>query len=318
MGSHPDPTTTCSGREVDLDQLIEWELPCPCTDVVFNPTTDIRNLQIFLAEMRDEVSQAGYFQFGDLMWRVHYAPNRFDGATDLQIWDDADGRIGGFTHYAGADDNPEFFLRPELYDSPMASEMIDWAVARARMGEASRIETSCIDADEPKAAFLSKAGFKQFDDPMVFMARSMDIPCGTLDLPADYAIVSHRDRPDLPGVTGVPIAQDAYSALCRAPGYRDELGLRICYQEREIVAGCICWHDDVGNCGEFEPVGTAEGHRGKGLAFAVMAQTLENLSRTGAEVVYVRTGKANAPAIRLYQKLGFVITDEDQGWMLAL
>ncbi len=114
------------------------------------------------------------------------------------------------------------------------------------------------------------------------------------------------------------MAQDAYTALYKAPGYRDELGLRVCYQDREIVAGCICWYDDVGRCGEFEPVGTAEGHRGKGLAYAVMAKALENLSRTRAEMVYVRTGKDNRPAVRLYQKLGFVITDEDQGWGLDI
>ncbi len=147
----------------------------------FSRATDIRKLQAFLAEMRDKVAQAGYFQFGDLMWRIHYAPNHFDAATDLRIWDDDDGRISGFAHYAGADDNPEFFLRPELYDSPMAGEMVDWAVARARMGSAARIETSCIDADRRKAAFLSKAGFKQFDDPMVFMARRMDVPVPTAD-----------------------------------------------------------------------------------------------------------------------------------------
>lgn len=63
-----------------------------------------------------------------------------------------------------------------------------------------------------------------------------------------------------------------------------------------------------------EPVGTVESHRGQGLAAAVLAETLMNLHRYGAEMVYVRTAKANEPAVRLYQKLGFVITNEDHGW----
>jgi len=58
---------------------------------------DVRSLQIFLAEMRKEVSQAGYFQFGDLMWRIHYPPNHFDWTTDLRIWNDGKDRIGGRT-----------------------------------------------------------------------------------------------------------------------------------------------------------------------------------------------------------------------------
>ena len=69
---------------------------------------------------------------------------------------------------------------------------------------------------------------------------------------------------------------------------------------------------------EFEPVGTVEAHRGKGLALAVMVRTMENLRRIGADRVYVRTGKVNTPAVSLYRKLDFAITDEDHGWALSI
>ena len=239
-------------------------------------------------------------------------------STDLRIWSDEDDRIGGFVHYLPSDANPEFFLRPALYDSPMAEEMIAWTVARARAGNASTIETSCIGSDAAKAAFLARAGFRQFDDPMVFMARSLDQPIPRSQLPDGYAIVSAQQRPDLPGVTGQPFTHEAYTAIRNASGYRDDLGLRVCFGDQEIVAGCICWYDDIDNCGEFEPVGTVEAHRGKGLALAVMARTLENLKRIDAKRVYVRTGKANRPAVSLYRKLGFVITDEEHGWALSI
>lgn len=284
----------------------------------FDPETDIRKLQAFLAEMRHEVAQAAYFQFGDLMWRMHYAANSFDASTDLRIWNDEDGRIGSFAHYGASGPNPEFFLRPALYDSPMAEEMIAWTVARARADNASTIETSCIGSDVAKAAFLARAGFQQFDDPMVFMACSLDRPIPQSQLPDGYAIVSARERPDLPGVTGQPFTHEAYAAIRNAPGYREDLGLRVCYRGREIVAGAICWYDDIDNCGEFEPVGTVGAQRGKGLALAVMARTMENLRRLGADRVYVRTGKANTPAVSLYGKLGFTITDEEHGWALSI
>jgi GNAT superfamily N-acetyltransferase len=109
-----------------------------------------------------------------------------------------------------------------------------------------------------------------------------------------------------------------YAQVCSAPGYKHDLGLRVCYQEREIVAGCIGWYDALDRCGEFEPVGTSEAHRRKGLAFAVMAKVMENLKRYGAETVYVRAVKDNVPAVRLYQKLGFRITHEDYGWKRAV
>ena len=114
--------------------------------------------------------------------------------------------------------------------------------------------------------------------------------------------------------TGESITYEEYEYLCNAPGYKNDLGLQVCYQNQEIVSGCICWYDDIDNCGEFEPVGTNGEHRNKGLAFAVMAKTMENLKKYGAHTVYVRTEKDNTSAIRLYQKLGFNITNEDYEW----
>jgi GNAT superfamily N-acetyltransferase len=264
--------------------------------------------------MRHQVAQAAYFQWGDVLWRMYYGRNRFDLAADIRIWSDAGDRIEGFAFYLSVDHNPEFFLRPERYEHPVADELVAWAVDRARRDGATAIETSCIADDKRKAALLRRCGFEPIDDVMVFMARSLDQPLPLADLPEGYAIVSHADRPDLPGVTGTPISRGAYEQVCAAPGYRDDLGLRVCYQDREIVSGCICWYDDLDACGEFEPVGTREDHRGKGLASAVMIKTLEHLRCYDVDTAYVRTYKNNMPAVRLYQKVGFTITAEDHGW----
>ena len=285
----------------------------------FNKDVDIRHLQIFLAEMRHQVSQAAYFQLGDLLWRMHYWRNNFDPAMDLRIWDDADGKIDGFVFYLAPDANPEFLLRPELYDSPTADEMVAWAVARAKMDGASAIETSCTDCDVTKAEFLKRIGFQLMDDDvMVFMERKLDDDVPAFPLPDGYAIIPGVHSPEFAGITGNSYTPEQYAAVCNAPGYQSDLGLRVCYQNREIASGCVCWYDDVDNCGEFEPVGTHKAHRGKGLASAVLAQILANLKRYGADFAYVRTGKDNIPAVRLYQKLGFTITNEDYGWKLPL
>ncbi len=280
----------------------------------FRKTEDVRSLQAFLAEMRHQVSQAAYFQFGDLVWRMHYPPNGFDATRDVRVWEREDGRVEGFVFYFTRDDNPEFFLRPEQYDSRMADEMVAWAVARSRECHAPSIDTSCIDGDARKAAFLSQAGFQPIDDVMVFMERALSDPLPACPLSPGYSIVSALDRPDLAGVARSTLTPDEHAIIYQAPGYRDDLGLRVCCEDRAIVAGCICWYDDIDNCGEFEPVGTKEAHRRKGLASAVITRTMENLRRYGADKVYVRTNEENVLAVRLYQKLGFRITHEDHGW----
>lgn len=286
----------------------------------FDRDGDIRRLQVFLVEMRNRVSQAAYFQFGDLLWRMHYWRNNFDPATDLRIWQGADGNVDGFVFYLARDANPEFLLRPDLYDSSTADEMVAWAVARAIRDGASAIETSCTGSDVAKAKFLRRMGFQQMpDDVMVCMARKLDADLPDYPLPDDdYVIIPGVHSPEFPSITGNPYTPEQYAMVCNAPGYRPDLALRACYQEREIASGCICWYDDVDNCGEFEPVGTHVGHRGKGLASAVMARTLVNLKRCGADMAYVWTYKDNLAAVRLYQKVGFTITDKDCGWRFAI
>ncbi|MGC9349405.1 MAG: hypothetical protein ACP5JG_14800 [Anaerolineae bacterium] len=89
-----------------------------------NSLDDLRRLQRFLVQMRHQVAQAAYFQFGDLIWRTYYPPNGFHVTRDVRIWDRAGGVIDGFVFYLPRDGNPEFFLRPELYNSRIADEMV--------------------------------------------------------------------------------------------------------------------------------------------------------------------------------------------------
>ena len=119
-------------------------------------------------------------------------------------------------------------------------------------------------------------------------------------------------------ITNTPMTAEQYAAIVRAPGYRDDLGLRVCYEGREIVSGGICWYDAVAFSGELEPIGTSAEHRRKGLALAVISRLLANLGNLGAKDAYVRTQKENESAIRLYEKLGFQIADEDVGWVRNL
>lgn len=281
----------------------------------FHDPRDISNLQRFLVEMRHQVGQGAYFQLGDLLWRMHHGPNNFDAAADLRLWRNSAGGIDGFVFHLQCDGNPEFFLRPELYDSVIAGDMLAWALGRARAGNLDYIETSCIDGDAAKSALLSRWGFRLIeDDAMLFMARDLADPIPDATLPEGYTFVSGAERPDLPGVTGRPLSQDAYAYLRQAPGYRDDLGLRVCYENREIVAGCIGWYDALDACGEFEPVGTRADHRRRGLAFAVMAAVMMRLKQYGAETAYIRTYGNNAAAVHLYRKLGFKTVIKDLGW----
>lgn len=275
-------------------------------------TNDIVKLQGFLAEMRNKISQAGYFHLGDLIYRMAKQSNRFDLEKDIRIWEDSD-KIIGFVLYLACENNPEFQIRPEYYNSSLAQEMIQWTIDRAKELKQNNIEVGCLDIDKEKLKFLEKNGFQNLNDSFVCMEMILDqIPI--YSIPDEYSFVTYNERPDLTSITGDDSPTDKNSEIFNSDKYRNDLGIRICFKDKEIVSGCICWYDEIDNCGIFEPVGTNEKHRSKGLAFATMSKALENLKQYGATRVYVHTHENNRPAIKLYEKLGFRITNYDHGF----
>ena len=276
--------------------------------------SDLRKLQQFLSKSRNLTSQASYFQFGDLIFRMHKLSNKFNNKTDIRIWYDDYDEICGFVFYLACENNPEFFIRPDLYYSQMADDMISWTISRAKKENISSIQTSCIENDKLKEDFLKKHGFSPNDDPMVFMEHNLDEPTPDYLLPSDYSIITQKENPEIIGIYEEKVTKKQNDIFCKAPGYINDFGLRVCYKNREIVSSCIFWYDDIANCVELEPVSTNQEHRKKGLAFSVIAKAIENLKKYHVKKAYVRTDKHSEAAINLYKKLGFKITDTDNCW----
>jgi GNAT superfamily N-acetyltransferase len=281
---------------------------------VFDEREDVTKLQAFLAEMRHQGAQAGTFQFGDLMYEMHHPLTGFEQEADIRIWESDDGGLCGFVFYRPPD-NPEFLIRAELYGSRIEDEMLSWSLARAEGRNVASIETSCLDSDAAKAAFLSRHEFTKCDDVCVLMERSLAEPLLELRLPDGYSVVTLAECPECAcGIPDSGMARELYRHVQSAPGYNADLDVRAFYRDTDLASGCTCWYDDVDNCGQFQPVGTKEEHRRKGLASAVMTRAMENLRRYGADRVLVWTGKDLDHAVRLYQSLGFRITHEDYAW----
>jgi GNAT superfamily N-acetyltransferase len=245
---------------------------------------------------------------------MHHPLTDFEAQADIRIWESDDGELCGFVFFRPPD-NPEFFVRPELYGSPIEGEMIQWALARAAERGVTSIETSCLDRDMAKAAFLRRHGFTETDDVCVLMERSLVDPLPACRLPDDYSVVTLAEHPELAcGIPDSGMADDLYRQVQRAPGYRADLDVRAFYHNTDLASGCTCWVDDLGGYGQFQPVSTQEEHRRRGLASAVMTRAMENLRRYGADRVLVWTDKNLTSAVRLYQSLGFCITHEDYAW----
>ena len=72
-----------------------------------------------------------------------------------------------------------------------------------------------------------------------------------------------------------------------------------------FAAYCLCWPDDLNSVAEFEPVGTREEFRRRGLGAAVCTFALRRLHDEGIRQAIVYC--SSPPACALYESLGFRI-----------
>jgi GNAT superfamily N-acetyltransferase len=73
-----------------------------------------------------------------------------------------------------------------------------------------------------------------------------------------------------------------------------------------------------GTVGQIGYVGTAESHRGKGLAKALVSHSLRRLHDWGASEALIATGLDNEPALRAYEAVGFQRFANLNEWSKAL
>jgi GNAT superfamily N-acetyltransferase len=252
------------------------------------------------------------------MYEMHHPLTGFEPEADIRIWENDEGGLCGFVFYRPPD-NPEFFIRPELYGSRTEDDMIRWSLARAAERGVTSIETSCLDRDAAKARFLHRHEFTETDDVCVLMERVLAEPLPACRLPDGYRVVTLAECPELAcGIPDSGLARALYRQVQSAPGYRADLDVRAFYHDTILASGCTCWYDDADKSGQFQPVGTKEQHRRRGLASAVMIRAMVNLRRHGADRVLVWTDKNLNPAVRLYQSLGFRTAFEDYAWVRGI
>jgi mycothiol synthase len=100
-----------------------------------------------------------------------------------------------------------------------------------------------------------------------------------------------------------------YRKFTESEVYTPELDLITAVPDGRVGSFCICWMEKVNQVGSFEPVGTHPDFQRKGLGKAVMLEGLHRLEAKGMHTATVVTSETNTPAVRLYESIGFCITN---------
>ncbi len=101
-----------------------------------------------------------------------------------------------------------------------------------------------------------------------------------------------------------------YLRFMRSPGYVREHDMVAVAPDGTIAAFAIYWPDAELSLAQFEPVGTHPDFQRRGLARAVLHESLARLEVAGIERARVMTGGVNERAASTYLATGFTLVDQ--------
>lgn len=282
-----------------------------------------------------------YWHVGDLVWGM-YQNTDFDPYAVFHPWQDERGELVAVV-WSEEPGECDFQVTPSLRGEGVVEEAIlAWAEQRARSAGCRTLTAKALAGDDATVRILSRHGFvrdertparlvQKWGYPpngygFAVMVRDLRQPIPEPDVPEVWSVrpVGGEDeweaRVQLHRDVWAPsrVTLDAYRRLRAAPGYTPELDLVAVAPDGTFASYCICWLDAANAVGELEPVGTRAAYRGQRAGRAVMLEGLRRLRDHGCSTALVPTNTVNAPALRLYESVGFRIIDTEHAYVKPL
>lgn len=271
------------------------------------------DLQDAMAAWIAATSDFGYGHIGDIPHRIYNGGRgRFPFVDVVRVWLSgeeiavigiAEPRFPGFDLWAAPGVDPV----PALLDVIDVTRRL--LPAAGREGDALLVDV--YEGDTERADLLEGHGFVRRDAWMILTERSLTglpevgPPDGYEVRPAQSheadALAAVHTASFGSGWTGSEYQQEVMDR----PGYAAERELVAVAPDGAFGAFAVTWHDGRNRVGLFEPVGTAEGHRRRGLAAAVMVEGMRRMVAAGLERVQVGHESDNTASTSLYASLGF-------------
>lgn len=265
-----------------------------------------------------------YWHSGDVWWGIYHNPAQ-DPSQMVRIWyEDTRPVAFGYLRMYG---ELSWAILPDYHDPVSIGRVVlDWGeqqIATLALDNLSRLRVPVIEGDETREALLRDRGYRRgSDDAEAYFAFPLDGTISGSVLPDGFD-VRHVDgeseweaRVHAHREVWHPSAMtlEAYRRLRTLPSYQPELDLIVTGPDAEIAAYCTVWWDERSRTGEFEPVGTREKYRGKGLGRSLVREGLRRLQARGARYALVYTPRSNGPAVALYKSCGFHVTGDAYLW----
>jgi len=212
--------------------------------------------------------------------------------------------------------------------SALLEAMIDW-VGRQHWTNLSEgvdrrpIKCTVGQSNMAQREALSRRAYVELETGTVFRQRSLDQPVTELTPPNGYRVRDMFQAADEVLLARADIENRVFSRsltaefvrrLLNSSIYKPELDLMMLTTDGTASAFCTAWFDQENQVGFFEPIGTLEVHRQRGLAQVLMNEGFRRLQELGASAVYLGNSNSNTAANRLYETMGMSIFDRESLW----
>jgi ribosomal protein S18 acetylase RimI-like enzyme len=260
----------------------------------------IAGMQQLALEQRRLLGPRADWHVGDIAWGFRQHEGR-ESEWKIRHWIE-DGRVVAWSWLKQDGRNRlEHDVHPDylhLLDEILAEPVAEIAFA--------------FEDDTDRRAALARHGFTEPGDVMHFLVRDLGEPPEAPLLPDGFRCrtVDDGDVPERVSIhreVWAPsrVTESSYAQVRAEWPYRASLDCVVEAPDGRFAAYCLCWPDDLNGVAEFEPVGTREEFRRRGLGTAVCTFALRRLHEEGIRQAIVYC--ASPPACALYESLGFRI-----------
>ena len=288
--------------------------------------------------------EPGYLMTSDVAWRLPLsAPKR-----QIRLWKEG-ANVIGYVWFVPNDisvlDTSVPELLPELVKHAVdqakhyeptnpwllsIKNMTQWQEAlqtgkHLLPAEEHLLQVTAFDKDVERQDALKDLGFKPTDHT----AKHLKIELDSFDEPSqnnssfifravrtnelEQRAKLHRDA-----WVGSTFSLDTYIKVRESPVFEPDLDVVAVEENGEFGSYCIGWVDTAMKTGSFEPVGTHQDFRGRGLAADVIRTTLWKMKKMGMTTAKISTAGFNRPAFDLYQRCGFTFTDFERTYIKSI
>ncbi len=246
-----------------------------------------------------------------------------DLAADVRIWKQNDGTVCGFALVDLSVWGLFYLVSPSEEGSALEQDILSWACNRAShisRGESITLRCRRVREDNlRRISSLEHQGFRRENDRQgLRMGRRLDVPLDRPLIPQGFKIRHLSDQDEIEAYvalvnSAIPKATsvEAHQKWIETPEYIPELDLIAVADDGTFAAFCQCYYDPLELArsrrreGWTDPIGTGPPYRKRGLARAVVLESLWRLKRRGIEDAVLGVASSNEVARKLYESIGY-------------